>query len=257
MLPRPNASEATPGSVTDRIMSSLRDDILRGRYQAGDRLPSERELAERFGTHRGAAREALKKLEQMGIAEIRPGGARAAPLEEASLDIVRHLIELDDAPDPEIFDQVFEMFGALFSVAARLAAERADDGQRQRARQILEQLVKGDRPVAEEHALLNELSEIFVEASGNMILSLVRKGLHTKFFERIDNQENVLRPPESQRKPILHRIDQALADHDGYAAANAAYDLVRAVRIHAVEVLRARRGDVPNQSPTTAGASRR
>jgi DNA-binding FadR family transcriptional regulator len=248
--------DPTPRSLTDRITCALRDDILRGRYRAGDRLPSERELAERFEAHRGAAREALKKLEQLGIAEIRPGGARAAPIEEASLDIVRHLIELDDSPDPELFDQVFEVFGGLFSVAARLAAERADDDQRRRARQILVRLMEDGVPLAEEHALIQELSQLFVAASGNMILSLVRKGLHTRFIERIENHEAVLRPPEPERKPLLQAIDRAIARRDGPAASNAVYALTQAVRRHGVEILRAQRERLP-LAPGTAGVTHR
>ena len=51
----------------EEISDALARDILRGRYRVGERLPSERDLAARFGANRGAAREAVKKLEQMGI----------------------------------------------------------------------------------------------------------------------------------------------------------------------------------------------
>ncbi len=231
----------TPPSLSARIAAELRDDILRGRYQAGDRLPSERELAERFDTHRGAVREAFKQLEQLGVAEIRRGGARAAPIQEASLDIVRHLIELERTPDPVLFDQIFEVFGGLFSLAARLAAERADDTQRARAAAILKQLMEEGLPVSDEHLLIHELSELFVASSGNMILPLVRKGLHTQFIERIDNHQELLRPPAPQRKPLLRRIAKAMADRDGPAIADATYDLTQAVRRHAVEILEAQR----------------
>ena len=47
-------------SRSERITAALRDEILRGRYQSGDRLPSERELAVRFDANRGAVREAMK-----------------------------------------------------------------------------------------------------------------------------------------------------------------------------------------------------
>ena len=245
----------SPRSLTERIACELRDEILRGRYRAGDRLPSERELAERFDTHRGTVREALKKLEQLGIADIRPGGARAAPIEEASLDIVRHLIELDESPDPELLDAVLEVFSGLFSLAARLAAERADDAQRARAQEILDRLMADGVPFAEEHALIHELSELFVEASGNMILTLVRRGLHTKFIERIERHEEVLRPPEPERRPLLRGIARALARGDGPAASNAAYDLTQAVRRHAVEVLRAQRAG-RREAPRSAGVLR-
>lgn len=244
-----------PPSVSERITCELRDEILRGRYRAGDRLPSERELALRFDTHRGAVREALKKLEQLGIAEIRRGGARAAPIEEASLDVVRHLMELDNPPDPELFDQIFEVFGGLFANAARLAAERADDEQRARVADILAQLTDDGLPLLEEHERIHELSRLFVEASRNMILALVRQGLHTEFIARIENHEALLRPPDGERKPLLRAIAKAMAERDGPAAANAVYDLSLAVRRHAVEILEAERDR--HAAGRRAGASAR
>ena len=53
------------------IAAELRDDILRGHYRSGERLPSERDLAERFGVHRSTVRSAVKRLEQLGIAAER------------------------------------------------------------------------------------------------------------------------------------------------------------------------------------------
>ena len=73
---------ATGPSRTQEISDVLRDEILRGQYRAGERLPSERDVASRFGTSRGTVREAFKKLEQLGVATIQPGGARAVPIEE-------------------------------------------------------------------------------------------------------------------------------------------------------------------------------
>ena len=70
-MPHPHPSR------TQQIAAELRDEILRGGYRPGDRLPSERDLSQRFEVHRGAVREALKKLEQLGVAVILPGGAKA------------------------------------------------------------------------------------------------------------------------------------------------------------------------------------
>ena len=60
----------------DQIAASLIKDILSGHYRVDERLPSERDLAVRFDANRGAVREAMKKLEQLSIAEVKPGGAR-------------------------------------------------------------------------------------------------------------------------------------------------------------------------------------
>ena len=235
--------EHPPLSSTERIAADLRNGILRGRYQAGDRLPSERELAERFETHRGAVREALKKLEQLGLADIKPGGARAAPIEEASLDIVTYMIELDEIPDPALVDQMLEAFSGLFSMAGRLAAERADEAQRAQAVEILDRLTEDDLPMADEYTLINALGDLFVEASGNLVMSLMRRSLRTQYLDRIQKQQLIMRPPGNVRAPILTDIKQAIADRDGLACSEAVYALSQALRRNAVAILQARRAE--------------
>lgn len=244
-------------SVSERIAVELRGEILTGRYRAGDRLPSERELAERFSTHRGAVREALKKLEQLGLAEIRRGGARAAPIEEASLDVVKHLLELESPPDPLLFDQVFEVFGGLFAHSARLGAERADDAQRARAAEIIERLMGEALPFAEEHALINALSELFVEASRNPILALARRGVRTGVIEHIANHQALLRPPDAERAPLLRRVAEAFSAGDGPGASNAVYALTQAVRRNAVATLEAERARLGLGGPSTTSNTTR
>ena len=231
-------SPSPPPSLAERISAQLRADILTGRYRAGDRLPSERELAERFETHRGTAREALKRLEQLGLAEIRKGGVRAAPIDQASLDVVRHLMDLGPTPDPDVFDQVFEVFGSLFALSARLMAERGSDDELAAARRILDRLMDERLSMAEEYALVRELSEAFADASHNLVLKLVRKGLHTEVMERIDHPETLFRPPEGERDALLRRLASALDDRDGPAAADAVFTMSRAVRANAVALLR-------------------
>jgi GntR family transcriptional repressor for pyruvate dehydrogenase complex len=87
---------ANTTSKADEIVAVLRTEILTGQYRAGERLPSERDLAARFCANRGAIREAIKKLEQLGIAAVMPGGIRIVPVEEATLEVLGHLIDLDE-----------------------------------------------------------------------------------------------------------------------------------------------------------------
>src|SRR6056297_548711 len=55
--------------VMDRLIRLIRE----GDFEPGDRLPSERELMERFAVGRPAVREALQNLEWMGIITISHG----------------------------------------------------------------------------------------------------------------------------------------------------------------------------------------
>src|SRR5882672_11364391 len=88
---------------SDRIADGLRADILRGRYRPGERLPAERELATRLTVNRGSVREALKKLEQVGLVEIRRGdGAVVQHPQDASVEVVRDRLRAGDGLDRRV-----------------------------------------------------------------------------------------------------------------------------------------------------------
>ncbi|MDQ7908905.1 FadR/GntR family transcriptional regulator [Phytohabitans sp. ZYX-F-186] len=59
--------------VSQAIVDQVKELLRQGRLKPGDRLPSERELCERFGVSRVTVREALRVLEAGGLIEIRVG----------------------------------------------------------------------------------------------------------------------------------------------------------------------------------------
>jgi len=63
----------TRESLSDRLARRIRALIQKGDYQQGDRLPTIMEMARRFGVGHPTIREALKKLETIGVVEIRHG----------------------------------------------------------------------------------------------------------------------------------------------------------------------------------------
>jgi GntR family transcriptional repressor for pyruvate dehydrogenase complex len=60
-------------SLSDRLATEIKESIQRGNYLPGDRLPPIMVMAQGFGVGHPSVREALKKLEAMGIVEIRHG----------------------------------------------------------------------------------------------------------------------------------------------------------------------------------------
>ena len=59
----------------DEIAQQIKEMIVQGQLKMGDKLPSTKELSERFGVGRSTMREALSALKAMGLIEIRQGGA--------------------------------------------------------------------------------------------------------------------------------------------------------------------------------------
>lgn len=100
---RGRRTDVDSATVATRVAELLRDDIVQGLIEGGERL-NEVALAERYGVSRIPLREALRIVEGQGLVEIRPfTGAFVA---ELSAD--------------EIVD-IFEIHEALESIAIRLA----------------------------------------------------------------------------------------------------------------------------------------
>ncbi|MGN6031222.1 MAG: FadR/GntR family transcriptional regulator [Thermomicrobiales bacterium] len=59
--------------LADAIIDELAGEILRGDLPAGGLLPPEPQLSERFGVSRTVVREAIKRLQSLGLIEVRHG----------------------------------------------------------------------------------------------------------------------------------------------------------------------------------------
>lgn len=105
--------------IVRQIQAAIRDNAL----NEGDRLPTERELAETFGVSRSVVREAIKVLSAQGLVEARQGSGlyvRNRPIESVTRAIV-----LSVSPDLDSVENLFEFRRLLEVDAARLAATRA------------------------------------------------------------------------------------------------------------------------------------
>lgn len=78
--------------LTAQIVSQVRDAILNGKLQPGERLPTEKELLLQFGVSKHTLREALRALESMGFIEIRQGAGGGPVICEIDMDNTRDMI---------------------------------------------------------------------------------------------------------------------------------------------------------------------
>jgi len=60
-------------SISEQVYKQLRDNLIDGTWKAGDKIPSENELANAFGISRVSVRQALSKLMTLGLIETRLG----------------------------------------------------------------------------------------------------------------------------------------------------------------------------------------
>jgi DNA-binding FadR family transcriptional regulator len=166
--------------VSEVVFEDLRRAVLTGAVSAGEALPPERVLAERFAVNRHAVREALKRLQQSGLVEVHHGGATRVLdwRTTGGLDLLAHMPYAgEDAAGPDVLRSVLEARLTIGVDVARLAAGRASEaalaGLRARA--------AGGAELGEDLGALSvryeELWRALVAASGNLAYVLAYNSL--------------------------------------------------------------------------------
>ncbi|QIN82197.1 FCD domain-containing protein [Rubrobacter tropicus] len=197
-------------AVTDSVIAWIRE----GRYRAGDRLPTERELAERLGVGRTSVREGLRFLEKLGILEIRQG--TGTMVRSLSLgEVFDHLVPVQtiiDLPDRDV-RHIMHVRRVLEAESAQLAAQHATERQLGRLDELLDGMAASLERPRDYLEMDLEFHVVVAEAAANPVLAhlidLIRT-IYTRYFEI------VLRDPDMNRTSLdFHRkLYAALRDHD-------------------------------------------
>lgn len=112
-----------PVRLPARIAEALKEEIINGRLQPGDRLPTEQYLADNFGVSRNVVREAIAQLRSAGIVQSRQGVGTV--VSHGDVDKPFHL-DIDTNGDPRQFQHVYELRMGIEMQAAALAALRGN-----------------------------------------------------------------------------------------------------------------------------------
>ena len=233
---------------SEHIAQKLRDEILGGVYRPGDRLPPERELATQLGVNRGSVREALKKLEQLGLLSTRRGdGSIVRPLHEASIEVVRHLLQVEGGINRPLLEQLLDVNEMLLSGASYLSVERGSDDALERAREVLRRLERVES-VEEMHGVIDELVEIVTITSGNLVLRLFRNAFRPSITGGLQRLRSHLSLDPEGLRAAARALDAAIVARDPAAAEKAVRSLSRLRREHlskALDAIAARSSKAP------------
>lgn len=197
-------------SLSDAVFEQLREQIVRGAFQAGDSLPAERALCEALGVNRGAVREALKRLAQARLVSVQHGGASRVLdyRSSAGLELLSDLLVTEGGFDPKVVRSVIEMRSALAPDIARLAALRGGE----RVADLLEPIVERMRAAGEDNRTLQTLAMEFwsalVDGTDNVAYRLAYNSLRAIY--------------DQCRELLTQVLAEELRDRAAYAAIAAA-----------------------------------
>ena len=157
----------------EQIVQQIEESILKGELKAGDQLPAERELAQRFGVSRTAVREAVKALREKGLVEAYSG--RGTFITDGTSQAVRQSFDLMvKIGQPEGSTHLAEVRSILEPGIAALAASRAEESDLAVLREAVAVM---DRSHHDPDAYIEadlDFHLALAEAAGNpLILSLI------------------------------------------------------------------------------------
>jgi DNA-binding FadR family transcriptional regulator len=209
-------------ALTDQAIAKIKDLIVTGEFAPGDRLPREKELAERLGLSRNSLREAVRALTLVGVLEPRQGDGTYVTSLEPDLLLAGTSFVSDLITGPTL-RELYEVRRILEPVATALATPRLTDEDLEALDESLQRMDTAETTQSFIDADV-DFHRVIVSACGNatlasLIQNLAGGTLRARIWRAIHERDAV----ESTRR-LHHDIYQALRMRDAELAAAA--DLV-------------------------------
>ena len=201
--------------VSQQIIEQIKQVLFSGKLKPGDKLPTERQLAEQFNVSRLLVREALHILESMGLLSIKAGSNGGAfvtiPDYRVTADVYRSLVKLGKVS----IQHLVETRNIIEPTAALLAAERASEHDIQ----LMQESIKSMKNVLKkkEDTIIAYSFPPFhstvINASKNPVLALTFSAMQDLIY---DAYKNITVTPEIMKKNILGhmKIVEAIKQRD-------------------------------------------
>jgi GntR family transcriptional repressor for pyruvate dehydrogenase complex len=163
-------------TVMSMVAHKIEHLVRRGDLKAGDRLPSEPDLAQMLGVSRGSLREALKGLMYLGLIKSRAGDGTyiQSSLSRVLNQHFQWMILLDEVKHMEIY----ELRKIIEPDAAALAAKRATRADIECLKAALDGLAEGRQNPELFRAFDIQFHDALAQASGNAAIQTTMRMLY-------------------------------------------------------------------------------
>jgi GntR family transcriptional repressor for pyruvate dehydrogenase complex len=165
------------GKISDIVAEQLEKNILQGLWVPGDKIPSERELAQQMSVSRPSLRDAIQKLEEKGLLESRQGGGTYV-LNFLAPSLTDPLMQMFQT-HPDTATDFVEFRSIVEGNAAYLAAMRSTDADRELLRACFEAMeaAHGEDDPNHEAEIDADFHLIIAESSHNAVLLHIMRAM--------------------------------------------------------------------------------
>ncbi|MDO8562892.1 MAG: FadR/GntR family transcriptional regulator [Candidatus Limnocylindria bacterium] len=205
--------------ASGEIVSQIERAIFSGELKPGDRLQSERELAEQFSVSRITVRDALRVLEARGLVYVKVGATGGAFVSEANLDSVAESLSTMIRLKRMSLSELAEARKVVEVQAVQLAAQRVTGAAFEHLVEVAE---RGKQMVRDEGAHFDASMEFHVaaaECAANEVLGATVRAYHELIRSSLADMVDAKSVRNAQK--AHEDIVEALRAHDAVAAGEA------------------------------------
>ena len=215
-------------SVPDEVFDQVLTEVVSGSLSPGETLPSERRMAEVLGVSRPAVREALQRMAQTRLLEVRHGGATTVRdfQRHAGLDLLPSLLVRGGVVDLVVARSIVEARLLIGPSVAQLAGERGSPALVARLTEVLDAAAATDDDVERQRQLL-VFWDLVVDAADSITFRLLFNSLRAAYEPAIELLAPVL-SGERDRIGSYRVLVAALGEGDPDTARAAAESVLRA-----------------------------
>jgi len=181
----PPAGSAKLGTV---IARQIEAEVLKGGWRIGQPLGSEAELMERHKVGRSTLREAIRQLEAHGVVRMLRGVGGGLIVAEEPHQAAEHALTIYLELLNASADELFEALGVLEPLAARLAADRAEEQDVQTLRLTMDRLLKAPARLEDFVSAHVAIRKLVVEMANNPALTIFIGALTRFMVETLADQ---------------------------------------------------------------------
>lgn len=224
-------------SVPDEVFDQVLAEVVDGEIPVGDPLPSERRLAQVLGVSRPAVREALQRMAQTGLVQVRHGGATTVRnyRKYAGLDLLPHLLVRHGDLDPSVARSILEARLAVGPSVAALAATRGGPALAATLTEVTDRLGATDDDVERQlHAL--EFWDQVVDAADSLVFRLMFNSLRAAYEPALEALAPVM-AEEVGQTDAYRLLTAAIAAGDPEVARAAADRVLRPATQNLIDAL--------------------
>ncbi|CDO26055.1 GntR family transcriptional regulator [Mycolicibacterium mageritense DSM 44476 = CIP 104973] len=213
-------------SVPEDVFSQIVTEVLSGQMQPGESLPSERRLAEVLGVSRPAVREAIKRLTEVGLVEVRQGDATTVRdfRRHAGLDLLPRLLIQGGELDVAVVRSILETRLHNGPKVAELAALRRSPELAAQLNEAVRTLREESDPVEQQRHALTFWDHV-VDGADSIVYRLMYNTLRATYEPALPALAAMM-ADEVGRPEAYRRLAEAITAGEPAAARHAAEELL-------------------------------